>query len=170
MIEIYTDGSALDNGATNNCGGFGVCALISDEKSKSGVRIDKIIYDREESTTNNRMELTALLTALRLTQTDYIQDQCIIKSDSAYCVNMFNDWIYSWQRNGWVRPKNAEIKNLDLIKQIWEYCALDFPNFRVEKVKGHSTVIGNIIADYLATNNIEKLVKFLKENDIECPF
>ena len=155
MIEIYTDGSALDNGATNNCGGFGVCALIPDEKSKSGIRIDKIIYDR---------------TALRLTQTDYIQDQCIIKSDSAYCVNMFNDWIYSWQRNGWVRPKNAEIKNLDLIKQIWEYCTLDFPNFRVEKVKGHSTVIGNIIADYLATNNIEKLVKFLKENDIECPF
>ena len=91
MIEIYTDGSALDNGATNNCGGFGVCALIPDEKSKSGVRIDKIIYDREESTTNNRMELAALLTALRLAQTDYIQDQCIIKSDSAYCVNMFND-------------------------------------------------------------------------------
>lgn len=116
------------------------------------------------------MELMALLTALELTQTEYKYDQCIIKSDSAYCVNMFNDWIYSWQRNGWVRPKNAEIKNLDLIQKIWDYCIINYPNFRVEKVKGHSNIIGNVIADYLATDNIDKLVIFLKENDIEYPF
>ena len=77
------------------------------------------------NTTNNRMELVAILYALELTQTKYKQEKCVIKSDSAYCVNMFNDWIYNWQRNGWVRQKNQPIENLDLVKQIWEYCKLE---------------------------------------------
>lgn len=169
MVEIYTDGSALDNGSENCSGGWGVCALVPDEKSEAGVRIDKMLWGRDGYTTNNKMELIALLTALKLAQTDYIQEQCIIKSDSAYCVNMFNEWIYSWQKRGWVRPKNQEIKNLDLVKKIWNYCTIDYPNFRVEKVKGHSTVLGNNIADCLATNSLTKLAKILEENHIENP-
>lgn len=91
MVEIYTDGSAKNNGAKENCGGWGVAVLVEDSSCKSGFRIEHTISKQEENTTNNRMELTALIHALFITQTRFKNDKCIIKSDSAYCVNMFND-------------------------------------------------------------------------------
>ena len=166
MVEIYVDGSSKDNGKKNNCGGFGVCAMILDKDSKTGSRIDYLYNKQINNTTNNRMEMTAILHALELTQTRYKQDKCTIKSDSAYCVNMFNDWIYQWNHNGWTRYKNQPIENLDLVKQIWEYCKLEWPNFTVEKVKGHNGLLGNEVADLLATNQLNKLADFLKNNDI----
>jgi len=129
------------------CGGWGVAVLIPNEKSVTGYRIDYIHSGKEINTTNNRMELVAILYALELTQTKYRGEKCIIKSDSAYCVNMFNDWIYNWQRNDWVRQKNQPIENLDLVKQIWEYCKLEWPSFTIEKVSGHSGLLGNELAD-----------------------
>ena len=122
---------------------------------------------RQEDTTNNREELKALLYALDLTQTKYKNEKCVIKSDSAYCVNMFNEWIYNWHKNNWTRPKNQPIENLDLVKQIWEYCKLEWPNFTVEKVPGHSGLLGNTLADALATNNHKKIAEILKNNEYE---
>ena len=113
-VELYVDGSARKNGD----GGWGVVGLIEDSSYKNGFRLDYTLSKQEENVTNNRMELTALISALTATQTRYKNDKCIIKSDSAYCVNMFNDWIYNWQHNGWVRQKNQSIENLDLVKQI----------------------------------------------------
>lgn len=156
MIEIYVDGSCRKN----QYGGFGICIIDN---------FGKIIYQYGEqvsNTTNNRMELQALLYALDLTQTKYKDKKCVIKSDSAYCVNMYNEWIYNWNKNGWVRYGNKPIENLDLVKQIWEYCKLEWPNFIVEKVPGHSGLLGNEIADCLATNNKAKLHKIFDENDI----
>ena len=95
MIEIYVDGSVRNNGAKENCGGFGVVALTKDEDLQTNSRILHIYSKQIENTTNNRMELSALLYALELTQTQYKQEKCVIKSDSAYCVNMFNNWIYN---------------------------------------------------------------------------
>ena len=113
------------------------------------------------------MELTAILIALDLTQTKYKNEKCIIKSDSAYCVNMFNEWIYNWNKNNWTRPKNQPIENLDLVKQIWEYCKLEWPNFTIEKVPGHNGLLGNTLADALATNNQTKIAEILKNNEHE---
>ena len=95
MVELYTDGSCCGNGKIDNCGGAGVVVLIEDKDSKADCRIDYIWSIEETNTTNNRMELVALLKALELTQTIYKNEKCIIKSDSAYCVNIFNEWIYS---------------------------------------------------------------------------
>ena len=95
MIEIYVDGSAKNNGAKENCGGFGVAVLIKDKDLQPGSRIIYTYSEQVQNTTNNRMELSALLHALELTQNQYKQEKCVIKSDSAYCVNMFNNWIYS---------------------------------------------------------------------------
>ena len=64
-----------------------------------------------------------------------------------------------------MRQKNQPIENLDLVKQIWEYCKLEWPNFTVEKVSGHSGLLGNELADALSTNNQTKIDKILKEND-----
>ena len=55
--------------------------------------------------------------------------------------------MYSWERNGWMRPKNQEIKNLDIIKQIYELASFA----QIEKVPGHAGILGNEIADKLAT-------------------
>lgn len=71
----------------------------------------------------------------------------IIYSDSAYCVNIINNWMFSWERNGWKRPKNQEIKNLDIIKQIYNLRELA----QVEKVKGHAGIKWNEYVDALAT-------------------
>lgn len=164
MIELYTDGSAKANGKENSRGGFGVAVLVEDSDRESGYRIEHTISEQCENVTNNQMELKAIITALKMTQTRYKYSNCVIKSDSAYCVNMINEWIYQWFRNGWTRYKGQPIENLDLVKQIWEYLKIDFCNFSIEKVPGHSNLLGNELADALATNNKEKVDKILKEN------
>ena len=95
MIEIYVDGSCKDNGAKENFGGFGVAVLSNNEDLQSDPRILYTYSKQVKNTTNNRMELSALLYALELTQVKYKQEKCVIKSDSAYCVNIFNNWIYN---------------------------------------------------------------------------
>ena len=143
MRYYYTDGSASGNGTENSVGGFGIVEV--DENNN-------ILWEYQENNlryeTNNSMELTAILYALNhieVEETSFIKP--IIYSDSAYCVNLINDWMYSWERNGWKRPKNQEVKNLNLIKQIFELADLA----EIRKVKGHSNDKWNNYADKLAT-------------------
>lgn len=75
----------------------------------------------------------------------------LIYSDSAYCVNIINDWMFSWERNGWKRPKNQKVKNLEIIKQIYELRNLA----EIKKVKGHSGDKWNEYVDALATGKIK---------------
>lgn len=93
MIDIYTDGSCCGNGKELNRGGYGVVVVENN-------KVIKCFGVEEENTTNNRMEMKAILSALKLSREDYKNNTVIIKSDSAYCVNMFNEWIHSWACNG----------------------------------------------------------------------
>lgn len=143
MRYYYTDGSATGNGTENSIGGFGIVEV--DENNN-------ILWEYQENNlkyeTNNSMELTAILYALNhieIEEASFIKP--IIYSDSAYCVNLINDWMYSWEHNGWKRPKNQEVKNLNLIKQIFELADLA----QIKKVKGHSDNKWNEYADKLAT-------------------
>ena len=123
--------------------------------------------ERFENVTNNRMELEAILVALNSIQLLYKQEKCIIYSDSAYCVNICNQWIQNWAKNNWIRGKNEEIKNLDIIQEIYKYINVDFPNFVIKKCAGHSNIIGNELADALASDNQAKFKTILKENNIK---
>ncbi len=165
MIEIYCDGSSKGNGKEDSTAGFGVCVLVPDQSHKSGYRIEYDYKAQFVGATNNQMELRALLHALGLAVHKYEKQNVLIKSDSAYCVNMFNDWIYKWHINGWKRPDNKEIENLGIIKEIWEYCKIDYPNFRVDKIPGHCGILGNELADALAVNDEAKIKKIFKENE-----
>lgn len=153
-IEIYTDGSCRKNPGP---GGFGVICFNEN-------KIIQVIKKQNSNiTTNNREELKAILTAFKLSQTKYKNKICIIYSDSAYCVNICNDWIYTWARNGWKNSKKKEIENIDLIKELYNYINIDFFNCQVRKCRGHANNIKNELADALATNNIKKFSNLLKD-------
>lgn len=117
------------------------------------------------------MEIEALLMALKLATTKYKDKVCLIWSDSAYCVNMFNEWIINWARNNWTNSSKEVVKNFDLVQKLWQYKQIDFPNFQLAKISGHSGELGNELADAYAVaarfpHDASKLAKIIKENEI----
>lgn len=164
-LEIYTDGSCL-----NNPGKGGWAMIVMDE-----FHIVDIEHDFDEYTTNNRMELQAILHAL-IYASEHPEKSFIIYSDSAYCVNMCNQWIHTWARNGWKNSKNKEVENLYLVKEIYELLVpsndeWSIQNFQIVKVDGHAGIVGNELADAIATGSRKKyeglLVEYnLIENDV----
>lgn len=163
MIKIYTDGSCRGNGKENSSGGWGVAAFRN--KEDGSFVCDHFAGESCENTTNNREELKAMKYALMITQYEmYQKEECVIFCDSAYVVNICNEWIWNWQSHGWTRAGGKEIENLDLIKEIYYYLSLEFPNFSIVKVKGHAGDVGNELADAVATDNQAKIAKIIEEN------
>ena len=141
----YTDGACSGNGTANSSGGWGVVEI--DENNN-------IIWQSQGTkspTTNNEMELTAILNALKHIKENNNFIQPILYTDSAYCCNLINIWMYSWERNGWTRPKNQEVKNLEIIKEIFQLAKFA----DIKKVPGHSGVEWNEYVDKLATGKIK---------------
>lgn len=166
-LTIYTDGAC--NGGKNergasNFGGWGAVFFEND-------CIVKMLHQPAKDTTNNREELKAIIETLKeLLHMVKITDDGIsatIYSDSAYCVNMINDWIFTWQTNGWSRKGNKPIENLDLVKELYDLlynkCTKNFPTLQIEvkKTKGHSCILGNEIADALATQDFVLIERIL---------
>ena len=142
-MKYYSDGACSGNPGP---GGFG-WVLIHD---------DEIIYKGagyEKNTTNNRMELMAILKILEYHDKEILTPYLIICSDSAYCCNLISSWMYSWQRNGWRRPRNQEVKNLDIIKEIFYYA--NKYDITMEKVAGHSGIKWNEYVDKMAVEALE---------------
>lgn len=160
MIYIYTDGSSKGNPGP---GGFGVVALKDNTIKYS-------YHEQNENTTNNREELKAILHAFYLSQTKFKETDCIICTDSSYCYNICNDWIFSWAKNNWKNSKKKTVENLDLIQQLYNYLNIDFFNCQVIKVNGHQGDIGNELADALATLNNRKYEKIIRENELFLDF
>lgn len=141
-IAIYTDGACSGNPGK---GGWGALLIAGENK--------KEISGGEKETTNNRMELTAPIEALKL-----VKRPCKIKlySDSAYLVNAFtNGWIYNWQKNGWKTADKKDVKNRDLWEEIYKFTQIH--TIEWIKVKGHSDNEYNNLCDRLAVAAIKKL-------------
>ena len=134
---IYTDGAC-----SGNPGKGGWAAVVINETN------EKIISGSENLTTNNRMELTAVIKALELTVTNNIT----VFTDSKYVKNGIEDWINNWKKNGWKTASKGPVKNKDL----WE--ALDQlnvnKNIKWEWVKGHSNDKYNNLVDEKAREAI----------------
>lgn len=141
-------------------GGYAVVILLNNTIEYS--------YSKQlTNVTNNQMELQAILHAFKHIISKNPEEDFVIYCDSAYCVNICNDWIFTWAKNNWINSKKEEVKNIDLIKELYLYLKVDFPNFRIEKIPGHSNIIGNELADALCSSNEAKFAKIKKENNIK---
>ena len=149
----YTDGSCVGNGKANARGGYGVVG-INEDGLLSFVR-----SKRSDNTTNNREELKAILyvmlTAGVQSSDDWSQPP-IVYSDSAYCVNTFNDWMFRWAANNWIKSDGKTPENLDLIQAYFDHYMNGY-RIDLRKVKGHAGEEWNELADMLATGKISPM-------------
>jgi len=134
-IEIYTDGACSKN---PGAGGWGAVLLYKEHIKK--------ISGSEKDTTNNRMELKAVIESLRVVRKSAAD--IIVYTDSKYVQNGIMEWIHGWKKNGWKNAAKKPIKNVDL----WMELDAEAAKHKIEWkwVKGHSGNKYNEMADELA--------------------
>ena len=140
-VIIYTDGACRGNPGP---GGWGV--LIEYGES------NKQLYGGDVSTTNNKMELTAAIMALKEIKEPY---EIILYTDSKYVLQGIEEWIHNWKKRGWRGANKKPVKNIELWKELDEL--RDEHNIKWNWVKGHSGDPGNETADMLANKGIDEL-------------
>jgi len=139
-VTIYTDGAC-----SGNPGPGGWAALLRYEAAPGRVA-ERVLTGAEAHTTNNRMELTAVVEALAALTAPCV---ALVHTDSAYVANAFNEgWIDGWRRRGWTTADKKPVKNRDL----WERLLAERARHRVRfvKVKGHADDALNNRVDALA--------------------
>lgn len=142
-VDIYTDGAC-----SGNPGNGGYCAILM----YNGV--EKVVSGAEKETTNNRMELKAVIEGLKA-----LKEPCNVNlySDSRYVVDAFNEnWISSWQINNWRTAGKKEVKNVDLWKDLLD-CIARQKSVKFIKVKGHSDNEFNNRCDKIAVEEYKKI-------------
>jgi len=140
-VEIYSDGACRGNPGP---GGWGVVLRYGDA--------EKELWGGEPETTNNRMELTAVIRGL-----EGLKRKCpvLVVTDSQYVKNGITQWIHNWRRNGWKTANRKPVKNADLWQQLWDQ--VENHDVTWEWVKGHSGHPENERADRLANRGIDEL-------------
>jgi ribonuclease HI len=141
-VTIYTDGACSGNPGP---GGWGAVLFYGQHK--------KEISGGAPATTNNRMEIQAVIEALNL-----LKEPCkaTVYSDSAYVVNCFQqNWIRGWLKNGWKNSKGQPVENQDLWQSLWSLMQKHKVSY--VKVKGHSDNEWNNRCDELAREAIKRL-------------
>ena len=142
VIEAFTDGACRGN---PGLGGWGVLLRFNDH--------EKRLCGGEKETTNNRMELMAVIQALESLNRD-----CKVKltSDSQYVLKGISEWMENWKKQGWKTAAKKPVKNVDLWQRLDK--AREDHNVEWVWVKGHSGHIENEIADELANQGIDELL------------
>jgi ribonuclease HI len=141
-ITIFTDGASKGNPGPGGWGGI----VATEEKVEE-------LGGGEKRTTNNRMELMAVIEALKHVRT--IKPESVtIYSDSAYVINGATKWVHGWKRNGWKTKEKKDVLNKDLWEQLAQVIAAH-KNIVWQKVGGHVDIPGNDRADAIATSFAE---------------
>ena len=142
MIKVYTDGACKGNPGE---GGWGALIVQGDT--------NKEIYGGESNTTNNRMELMAVIKALSLMSSE---NDVTIFTDSTYVQKGISEWIINWKRNGWKSSSKKPVKNKDLWVELDSLNASLSVNWKW--VKGHAGHPENERADYLANLGVNSAI------------
>jgi ribonuclease HI len=142
-VVIYADGACKGNPGP---GGWGVVLKSGD--------VEKELFGGETLTTNNRMELTAVIEALAS-----LKRRCdvIIYTDSVYVKDGITKWIHGWKTRGWMTADKKPVKNVELWKRLDTLNAAHSVQWRW--VKGHAGDEGNERADRLANKGVETLAR-----------
>ena len=140
-VEIYTDGACRGNPGP---GGWGALLRYGD--------VDKQLYGGERLTTNNRMELKAVIEALSA-----LSKPCkvTLTSDSTYVLKGISEWLPNWKKRGWRTAGKKPLKNGDLWKTLDDLTGMH--EIEWHWVKGHSGHIENELVDQLANRGIDEL-------------
>ena len=140
-VEIFTDGACRGNPGP---GGWGALLRYGDN--------ERSLWGGEPDTTNNRMELMAVIQGLMA-----LQRSCEVQvtSDSTYVLKGIQEWMPNWKKKGWKTAAKKPVKNADLWKQLDELVVLHSIDW--QWVKGHSGHRENEIADQLANRGIDEL-------------
>jgi ribonuclease HI len=141
-VEIYTDGACKGNPGP---GGWGVLL-------KSG-STEKELFGGELVTTNNRMELTAVIMAL-----EALKRPChvILHADSQYVLKGMTEWLAGWKAKGWKTAAKQPVKNIDLWQKLDTLVATTEHKIDWRWVRGHNGDPGNERADELANRGVEQ--------------
>jgi ribonuclease HI len=141
VIEAFTDGACRGNPGP---GGWGVLLRFNGH--------EKRLFGGEVETTNNRMELMAVIQAL-----ESLNRECKVKvtSDSQYVLKGINEWMVNWKKRGWKTAAKKPVKNVDLWQRLDK--ARESHDIEWTWIKGHSGHIENEIADELANQGIDEL-------------
>ncbi len=138
-LEIWTDGACKQNPGV---GGWGALLVWGEHRLE--------LYGGERLTTNNQMELTAVISALSA-----LKRPCpiVLHTDSSYVKNGITQWVHGWKRNGWRTADKKPVKNVEL----WQRLDALASRFEIEWrwVKGHNGDPGNEKADELANLGVE---------------
>ncbi len=140
-IEIYTDGACLGNPGR---GGWGAILLYKEHR--------KEISGGEKLSTNNRMEMRAVIESLKTLKK---LSEVTIYTDSKYVMDGITKWIFNWKKNGWKGSDKKPVKNVDL----WQELDAEVAKHQIKWVwvRGHSGNKFNEIADVLARTAAEKI-------------
>ncbi|MCG7908645.1 MAG: ribonuclease HI [Candidatus Thiodiazotropha taylori] len=141
LVELFTDGACKGNPGP---GGWGVVLRYGDH--------EKHLYGGEATTTNNRMELLAVIKGLQQLKRS---SRVAVTTDSQYVKNGITQWIHNWKKNGWKTAARKAVKNADL----WQALDSEVKKHQVDWhwVKGHAGHPGNELADQLANKGIQEL-------------
>lgn len=159
-VRIFTDGACSENPGP---GGWGVVFSLNDKFLK--------FSGNEMNTTNNRMELMAVVKAYERIKEKYKPEMKMeyeLYSDSAYVVNSINNgWLKLWSKNGWKTSRGESIKNQDLWKEFIRLMKdlKDVP-IKIIKIKGHHGITFNEFVDKIAKQEVCK-AKLGVKNDVE---
>lgn len=142
-VYLFTDGACKGN---PGAGGWGVLLRYGTH--------EKELFGGEAQTTNNRMELMAVLSGLKT-----LNRPCdvVICTDSQYVKNGMESWIHNWKKNGWKTAGRQPVKNADLWQQLDEQVARH--RVRWQWVKGHAGHAENERADALANRGVEQALR-----------
>ena len=141
-VTLYTDGACSGNPGP---GGYGAILIYNG--------VEKEISGGEKDTTNNKMEIMAVIKGLEM-----LKEPCIVTiySDSAYVVNTIEKgWIYNWKKNNWKKADKSKVKNIELWEEMLRF--MDIHEIKFVKVKGHSDNEFNNRCDKLAVKARENL-------------
>ncbi len=158
-IIVFTDGASRGNPGP---GGWGAVVVSKEDKVVE-------LGGREDNTTNNRMELKAVLSALTFIEERKLEGVAHIHTDSAYVLQGITGWVYGWEKNGWKTKAGEDVLNQDIWRELGAIAFRMKARHRIEwiKVSGHVGHRGNERADYIATNQADKGEQMLFVGSLE---